>query len=218
MFPKRCGHLEGKTIVPPEQFAERISRVSECRNAYLNPDFVVCARTDARATEGFDAAVSRARLYLDAGADMIFPEALTSVEEFRAFAQALGRGLPPQEAGGRPGLTSASHSAGEPANTQGPLLVANMTEFGKSPLVPASELHAMGYDMVLYPVTVFRAAMRAAKAALVTLRDSGDNRALENCIMSREEMYDTLDYDPAQPWLYPRPKPLRNVDGPLKPA
>ena len=214
-----------KTRVSAEQFAERVARVVECRNAYLDPDFVVCARTDARAADGLDAAVARARLYVDAGADMIFPEALVSAEEFQAFARALGRGGAEQPAKGLGGSGSSSSGGGgggggakPAAEAKGPLLVANMTEFGKSPLVPARELHAMGYDMVIYPVTVFRAAMRAAKATLATLRDLGDNRSLTDSIMSRQEMYDTLDYNPAQPWLYPRPKPLRNLHGPLKHA
>ncbi|HWE36991.1 MAG TPA: isocitrate lyase/phosphoenolpyruvate mutase family protein, partial [Isosphaeraceae bacterium] len=133
--------------------------------ARVDPDFVVIARTDARSVEGFDAAVARARAYIDAGADMIFPEALESAEEFAAFARAV------------------------PAP-----LIANMTEFGRGPLLDFDELAAMGYRAVLYPLTAFRAAMKAAEETLRALRDAGTQRGELGRMQSRAELYDLLGY------------------------
>jgi methylisocitrate lyase len=162
VFPKRCGHLSGKSLVEPEAFAAKV-RAAVARKR--DPDFVVIARTDARGVTGFDDAVRRARLYLQAGADAIFPEALETAEEFARFAREV------------------------PA----PLL-ANMTEFGKGPLLTVSELGAMGYKMVLYPLTAFRAAMRAAAETLVLLRDCGHQRDVLPRMMTRAELYDLLGY------------------------
>jgi methylisocitrate lyase len=128
-------------------------------------DFVVVARTDARSVEGFDAAVARARSYLAAGADMIFPEAMESADEFARFATLV----------------------------QAPLL-ANMTEFGRSPLIDFHDLAHMGYRAVLYPVTTLRAAMHAVRETLVHLRDHGSQRALLGRMQSRAELYDLLGY------------------------
>src|SRR5438132_9393758 len=119
-YPKRCGHLAGKTLVPAEEMAEKIKAAVRVRH---DSDFVIMARTDARAVESFDDAVKRALLYVEAGADAIFPEALQSAEEFRAFAREM----------------------------KVPLL-ANMTEFGKSPLLSFKELDGIGYRMVIFPM------------------------------------------------------------------
>src|SRR5437667_1934536 len=123
-LPKRCGHLSGKQLVEPEVMA---AKVRAAVNARRDPDFVIMARTDARSVTGFEDAVSRARLYVDAGADAIFPEALESADELAAFAQAV----------------------------RAPLL-ANMTEFGRSPNLDVATLGAMGYRLILFPVTAFR--------------------------------------------------------------
>src|SRR5262249_25768667 len=128
-------------------------------------DFVVIARTDARGVTGFDDAVRRARLYLEAGADAIFPEALETADEFAHFAREV------------------------PA-----LLLANMTEFGKGPLLTVSELGAMGYQMVLYPLTAFRSAMKAAEETLRLLKDAGHQRTALPQMMTRAELYDLLGY------------------------
>jgi methylisocitrate lyase len=162
LFPKRCGHLSGKSLVEPEVMVAKLRAAVATKG---DPDFVVIARTDARGVTGFDDAVRRARLYLAAGADAIFPEALETADEFARFAR----------------------------EVQAPLL-ANMTEFGKGPLLTVSELGAMGYRMVLYPLTAFRAAMKSAEDALRTLRDAGHQRDVLPRMMTRAELYDLLGY------------------------
>ena len=162
-WPKRCGHLTGKSLVSAAEMAAKIRAAAASRR---DPSFVVVARTDARSVEGFDAAVARARLYVEAGADMIFPEAMESAEEFARFAAAV----------------------------PGPL-VANMTEFGRGPLIPAEDLAAMGYVAVLYPLTAFRAAMRAAEETLVALRDHGTQAGVVDRMQTRARLYDLLGYD-----------------------
>jgi methylisocitrate lyase len=162
VLPKRCGHLSGKGLVEPETMAAKIRAAVAARH---DPDFLIVARTDARTVEGFNAAVRRARIYLDAGADMIFPEALESVDEFARFARAV------------------------PA-----LLLANMTEFGRSPLICFDDLAALGYKAVIYPLTAFRAAMSAAEAVLAALRDHGTQRELLDRMQTRAELYELLGY------------------------
>jgi methylisocitrate lyase len=161
-LPKRCGHLSGKQLVEPEVMAAKIRAATAARH---DPDFVIIARTDARGVTGLDDALRRTRLYLEAGADAIFPEALESAEEFAAFAAAI----------------------------KAPL-VANMTEFGRSPLLESAALAAMGYRMILYPVTVFRVALRAAQAALTEILERGHQRDLLPKMMTRAELYDLLGY------------------------
>jgi methylisocitrate lyase len=161
-MPKRCGHLSGKTLVEPEAM---IAKIRAAVAAKRDPDFVVMARTDARGVSGFDDAVRRAKLYLDAGADAIFPEALETAEEFEHFAKSV------------------------PA----PLL-ANMTEFGKSPLLDVPTLEKLGYRMVLFPLTAFRAAMNAARRALVGLRQDGSQRSSIPHMLTRAELYELLGY------------------------
>jgi methylisocitrate lyase len=161
-MPKRCGHLSGKTLVDR---AVMVAKIRAAVAARRDRDFVIVARTDARSVESFDAAVERAKLYQAAGADMIFPEALETVEEFARFA----------------------------ALVDAPLL-ANMTEFGRSPLVPFVELAAMRYKAVIFPLTAFRAAMRAAEMALTALRDCGMQMSILEQMQSRAELYDLLGY------------------------
>jgi methylisocitrate lyase len=162
VLPKRCGHLSGKTLVDTATMAAKIRAAVASRR---DPDFVIVARTDARSVESLDAAIARARAYLAAGADMIFPEALESALEFARFADAI----------------------------DAPKL-ANMTEFGRSPLVPFEDLAALGYRAALYPLTAFRAAMRAATEALTVLRDQGVQTSLLNRMQTRAELYDLLGY------------------------
>lgn len=162
VLPKRCGHLTGKGLVDPASMAAKVRAAVAARR---DPDFVIVARTDARSVEGFDAAVRRAHAYLAAGADMIFPEAMESADEFARFARAV------------------------PA----PLL-ANMTEFGRSPLIPFDELAGMGYRAALYPLTAFRAAMRAAEETLKALLVQGTQRSLVDRMQTRAELYDLLGY------------------------
>jgi methylisocitrate lyase len=161
-LPKRCGHLLGKQLVEPEAMAAKLRAALQARR---DPDFVIVARTDARGVTGFDDAVRRARLYLDVGADAIFPEALESADEFAAFAQAI----------------------------QAPL-VANMTEFGRSPNLDLSTLGAMGYKVVLYPVTALRVALRAVQDTLAEILKRGHQRDRISHMLTRAELYDLLDY------------------------
>jgi methylisocitrate lyase len=161
-LPKRCGHLSGKVLVEPAAMAAKLRAAVAARR---DLSFVVIARTDARGVEGFDAAVRRARLYLDVGADAIFPEALESAEEFARFAE----------------------------QVRAPLL-ANMTEFGRSPNLDFAALTGMGYRMVLYPLTAFRVALRAARDALAEVRGQGHQRDLVPQMLTRAELYDLLGY------------------------
>jgi methylisocitrate lyase len=162
VLPKRCGHLSGKGLVDPATMAAKVRAAVAVRR---DPDFVIVARTDARTVEGFDAAVGRAREYLAAGADMIFPEALESVEEFARFAREV------------------------PA----PLL-ANMTEFGRSPLICFEDLAMLGFRAAIYPLTAFRAAMKAAEEMLRALRERGTQRDLLDRMQTRAELYNLLGY------------------------
>ena len=163
-FPKRCGHLAGKSIIDLEEMVERIKAAVAARH---DPDFMIVARTDARAVEDFDRTVDRAQNYLAAGADAIFPEALQSAEEFRDFANEID--LP---------------------------LLANMTEFGKSPLLSFEELSDFGYRMVIFPMSAFRVAMKASEEFLRALKKSGAQSDWLEKMQTREELYELLDYDP----------------------
>lgn len=165
-FPKRCGHLAGKSLVAIEDMSEKIAAGAAAKR---DPDFLLVARTDARAVEDFDRAVERARSYVAAGADAIFPEALQTREEFRDFAKAV----------------------------DAPLL-ANMTEFGKSPLMSAQELAELGYRMVIFPQTIFRAIMRTAEQLLRDLKSTGTQQSWLDRMQTRKELYELLDYDPAK--------------------
>jgi methylisocitrate lyase len=162
-MPKRCGHLSGKQLVDAEVMAAKLRAAAAARR---DADFVIIARTDARGVAGFEEAVRRARLYVAAGADVIFPEALESREEFAAFARALAP-VP---------------------------LLANMTEFGRSPILDFSELAERGYRMVLYPVTTLRTALRAVQTVLADLRAKGHQRDQLGQMLTRAELYELLDY------------------------
>ena len=164
-FPKRCGHLAGKTIVDLQMMVERIKTAVAARR---DANFMIIARTDARAVEGFDRAVERAGEYLAAGADAIFPEALQSAEEFRDFAREI----------------------------EAPLM-ANMTEFGKSPLLSFRELADFGYRMVIFPQSAFRVSMKATDEFLRALKKSGTQKDWIDEMQTRQELYQLLDYDPA---------------------
>jgi methylisocitrate lyase len=169
-FPKRCGHLAGKSIVDVD---EMVGKIKAAIGARRDPDFMIIARTDARAVEGFDRAVERAGEYIAAGADAIFPEALQSLEEFRDFAKEI----------------------------DAPLL-ANMTEFGKSPLISFHDLMELGYRMVIFPMSAFRVAMKASEKFLHALKKSGTQKDWIDEMQTRQELYELLDYDPvAEEWL-----------------
>jgi methylisocitrate lyase len=169
-FPKRCGHLAGKSIVDVH---EMIARIKAAVAARRDEDFVIIARTDARAVEDFDRAVERAGEYLAAGADAIFPEALQSAEEFRDFAKEID--LP---------------------------LLANMTEFGKSPLLTFEQLMDFGYRMVIFPQSAFRVSMKASEKFFAALKRTGTQSDWIDKMQTRQELYDLLDYDPeTESWI-----------------
>ena len=165
-FPKRCGHLAGKTLVEIEDMNEKIAAAVAAKR---DKDFLLIARTDARAVESFAKAVERAQTYVAAGADAIFPEALQNEQEFRDFAQ----------------------------EVQAPLL-ANMTEFGKSPLLSLEKLTDLGYRMVIYPQTAFRVSMFAAGQMLRDLKKTGTQEGWLDRMQTRQELYDLLEYDPTK--------------------
>jgi methylisocitrate lyase len=169
-FPKRCGHLAGKELVDLEEMVGKIKAATAARR---DPDFMIIARTDARAVEDFDGTLDRAQHYVEAGADAIFPEALQSAEEFRDFANEID--LP---------------------------LLANMTEFGKSPLLSFQDLAELGYRMVIFPMSAFRVAMNASERFLRALKKSGSQQEWIDEMQTRQELYELLDYDPAaEEWL-----------------
>ena len=165
-FPKRCGHLAGKTLVAIEDMNEKIAAAA---GAKRDKDFVLIARTDARAVENFAKAVERAQSYVAAGAEAIFPEALQTEQEFRDFAK----------------------------EVKAPLL-ANMTEFGKTPLLSLGQLAQLGYRMVIYPQTAFRVSMFAAAQMLRDLKKSGTQADWIDRMQTRQELYDLLGYDPTK--------------------
>jgi len=164
-FPKRCGHLAGKMIVDARTMVARIKAAVAARG---DKDFLIIARTDARAVEGFDSAVSRAREYLAAGADAIFPEALQSADEFRDFAKEID--FP---------------------------LMANMTEFGKSPLLAFEQLADFGYRMIIFPQSAFRISMKASEKFFASLKKAGTQNDWVDQMQTRDQLYDLLDYNPA---------------------
>ncbi|BBX63004.1 2-methylisocitrate lyase [Mycobacterium saskatchewanense] len=160
--PKRCGHLDGKTVVPAPSMIKRLRAAVSARR---DPNFVICARTDAAGIEGLPAAVDRARAYADAGADLIFTEALHTPAEFEQFRAAVDT----------------------------PLL-ANMTEFGKSQLLSARQLSDIGYNLVIYPVTTLRLAMHAVEAGLREIDDTGTQSGLVGRMQPRSRLYELLRY------------------------
>ncbi|WP_343577041.1 methylisocitrate lyase [Mycobacterium sp.] len=160
--PKRCGHLDGKAVVPK---ADMVKRLRAAVAARRDPNFVICARTDAAGIEGIDAAIERAKVYADAGADLIFTEALAGPADFEKFRAAVD--VP---------------------------LLANMTEFGRSELLTASQLTDIGYNVVIYPVTTLRLAMFAVEDGLREINSKGTQSGLLNRMQHRTRLYDLLRY------------------------
>jgi methylisocitrate lyase len=173
-MPKRCGHLAGKELVAPEEMAGKIARAAEAKR---DESFVIIARTDARGVSGFSDAVERARLYLRAGADAIFPEGLVDEEEFAAFRSEV---------------------------PDAPLL-ANMTEFGRTPLITAGRFGELGYQMVIFPVTALRVMMRRLEEFYSGLLESGTQAGWMDRMSTRAELYEAVGY-PAYEGENPAPK------------
>lgn len=160
--PKRCGHLDGKQIVPTGQM---VSKVRAAVDSKSDDSFLIVARTDARGVEGIGPAIDRARAYVDAGADMVFPEGLESESEFEAFRSALD--VP---------------------------LLANMTEYGKTPLIPLSRFQSLGYNLVIFPMSAFRVMLRSMCEAYDELIRSGSQAALLERMKTRNELYELIEY------------------------
>ena len=163
VFPKRCGHLSGKQLIPVEQMVRKIKTAVLSRE---DKNFLLIARTDARSVESFGKAVERAKAYAAAGADLIFPEALVNKAEFAEFAR----------------------------KVKTPLL-ANMTEFGVSPLLSSKELFKLGYKVVIYPMGAFRTMMKATEGFYTALHKEGTQAGLLDKMQTRKELYELLDYD-----------------------
>jgi len=161
--PKRCGHLDNKTIVPVE---DMLRKIKACAEAKEDPNFMIMARTDARASEGLDKALDRAKAYVDAGANAIFPEAMKDESDFEAFRKALD--VP---------------------------LLANMTEFGKSKLLNKEQLENLGYNMVIYPVTTLRLAMYHVENSLRSIKEKGTQEHLLDEMQHRSRLYELVDYE-----------------------
>lgn len=164
--PKRCGHLDHKSVVSTEEMVRRVRAAVTARH---DAQFVICARTDARDVEGLDAAIERAKAYVDAGVDMVFPEALASPSEFEAFRAALD--VP---------------------------LLANMTEFGKSPLLDVATLEGLGFNVVIWPVTLLRAAMGRVEDTLSVLRTIGTQKQVVADMQTRARLYELVGYQEYQ--------------------
>ena len=159
---KRCGHRPNKEIVSKNEFTDRIKAAADAR---IDDNFVIMARTDALAVDGLDAAIERAQACVEAGADMIFPEAMTELEMYKKFADAV----------------------------QVPIL-ANITEFGQTPLFTVEELRSVNVSLVLYPLSAFRAMNKAALNVYKTVRSEGTQQSVVDTMQSRSELYDYLDY------------------------
>jgi len=161
LLPKKCGHLNDKKLADPHDMAAKVHAAARARR-----DLAVIARTDAAASEGIDGAVARAKRYIEAGADAIFPEALVNAEMFRAFAKAM------------PGVK----------------LLANMTEFGRTPFFTAAEFEAMGYRLVIWPVSAFRVANKAQARLYAAIKRDGGTQNMVGEMQSRAELYETIGY------------------------
>jgi methylisocitrate lyase len=165
LLPKKCGHLNDKKLADAHDMAAKVAAAARARR-----DLVIIARTDAAASEGIDGAIARAKLYVEAGADAIFPEALTTIDMFRDFAKAM------------PGVK----------------LLANMTEFGRTPYQTASEFEALGYSMVIWPVSSLRVANKAQEKLYATIKRDGGTKAMLDEMQTRQELYDVIglhDYE-----------------------
>ncbi|MBJ6988990.1 methylisocitrate lyase [Devosia sp. MC521] len=165
LLPKKCGHLNDKKLADAHDMAAKVAAAAKARR-----DMVIIARTDAAGSEGLDGAIARAKLYVEAGADAIFPEALTTIDMFRDFAKAM------------PGVK----------------LLANMTEFGRTPYQTASEFEALGYSMVIWPVSSLRVANKAQEKLYATIKRDGGTKAMLSEMQTRQELYDVIglhDYE-----------------------
>jgi methylisocitrate lyase len=165
VLAKRCGHLPGKTLISSEAMCQKIRSAVEAKQ---DRDVLIIARTDARAVEGLDGAIERSRAYRAAGADAIFPEALQSVVDFQTTAKAL--------------------------ENSGSILFANMTEWGQTPYITVKEFSGMGYQVVLFPMTIFRVMAKQGLAVLLEVQKQGTQQGFLDRMQTRQELYRVLDY------------------------
>lgn len=179
VFPKRCGHLDGKSLISIDQAVSKVQWAAKASNDCSGGQFIICARTDAKGVEGFEAAIDRAKAYVEAGATMIFPEGLTSEQEFADFAKAM-----------------------DELGDKRPYMLANMTEFGKTPMLTLEQFGAMGYNIVIYPVSTLRIAMGAITAALADLKQSGTLEGQLGNMQTRQELYELVGYTPGEPFEF----------------
>ncbi|MUN29010.1 methylisocitrate lyase [Sulfuracidifex metallicus] len=163
VMPKKCGHLQGKEVISTKEMIAKIKAALMARK-----ELMIIARIDSRGVMGLRDAIERGKAYVDAGADVIFPEALESKEEFLQFRKEIGSDVK---------------------------LMANMTEFGKTPLITAEEFKSMGYNVVIFPVTAFRVAAKAMEEAYNAIAKDGSQRSLMGKMMTRREQYDVINYD-----------------------
>ena len=161
VFPKRCGHLEGKEIIDSNEFAKKIYAAKS-----VSKDMLIIARTDAKAVEGIDSAIERAKLYKEAGADIIFPEALETEEDFKIFAESVDGDL-----------------------------LANMTEFGKTLYYPAEKFADMGYKIIIYPVSGLRIALKAISDLFDEIMKNGSQIKFVEDMLTRKDLYNLINYD-----------------------
>lgn len=185
VFPKRCGHLDGKALVNTEHFVEKVAAAAAARDAIDGAgqpggkgSFIVCARTDAAGVIGVDEAIARAQAYLDAGADMIFPEGLATEADFARVAEALM------------------------AHRSDAYLLANMTEFGKTPIIGIDRFAALGYHAVIWPVSTLRSAMGEVSRLLANIQRDGHVEASLSNMLTRAGLYELLGYTPGQEWRF----------------
>lgn len=163
MNPKRCGHLDNKSIVPTSEMTMKLRAASDAKK---DPNFLLMARTDARASEGLDAAIDRCKAYIDAGADAIFPEALQGRGEYEKVREKID--VP---------------------------LLANLTEFGKTPLLSKTELEELGYNIAIYPVTSLRLSMKAVEDGLAVLKQQGTQKEIVDRMQTRARLYEVIQYE-----------------------
>ena len=161
--PKRCGHLDNKVIIAREDMVQKVRAAADAKR---DPNFLLMARTDAKASEGLDAALDRAKAYVDAGADAIFPEALNTEKEFEAARKAIS--VP---------------------------LLANLTEFGKTPLLTKKQLEDLGYNIAIYPVTSLRLAMKAVEDGFAALKRDGTQSGVVGDMQTRVRLYELIRYE-----------------------
>jgi methylisocitrate lyase len=161
--PKRCGHLDNKNIVPAREMAMKVRAASDAKK---DPNFMIMARTDARASEGLDSALDRMKAYIDAGADAIFPEALQTMDEYEKVR----------------------------AEIDVPLL-ANLTEFGKTPLLTKKELEDLGYNIAIYPVTSLRLSMKAVEDGFAAIKQQGTQKEIVDRMQTRSRLYEVIRYE-----------------------